>query len=228
MANTKLSELVSSALTGPVGATGPIGIGATGPLGLGATGILKSWAPLTADYHAVNNDRLIANTTDGSFTVYLPALPNSGDYVQITDGADWTIHSLTVNRNGSSIENHNDDLLLTVQGVTVEFIYTGLTWQVTATTGAKGAPGATGIIATSYESISKNLNTYPYVISRSGNLISNITYTTPSGDYVKNYHYTFGVLDYVTISGVPLGSSVYTKTLNYVSGVITSVSYSVV
>jgi hypothetical protein len=228
MANTLLSNLVSSALTGPVGATGPIGVGATGPIGLGATGAVRSWAPLTSNYTAINNDRLIADTTAGSFTVYLPATPNSGDYVQITDGADWTVHNLTVNRNGSSIENHNDDLLLTVQGVTVEFIYTGLTWQITATTGAKGNPGATGAMPLSYESISKNLNTYPYTITRTGNLISTITYTTPSGNYVKSYNYVQGVLSYVTISGTPLGSSVYTKTLNYVSGVITSVSYSVV
>jgi len=228
MANTYLSDLVSSALTGPVGATGPIGIGATGPIGLGATGIVKPWAPLTADYNANNNDRLIADTTNGSFNIYLPATPNTGSYVQITDGNDWSVNRLIVKRNGSSIENNNDDLALTVKGVTVEFIYSGTTWQVTATTGAKGSAGATGIIPQTYESISKNLNTYPYTITRSGNLVSYITYTTPNGNYVKNYYYIQGVLSYVTISGALLGSSVYTKTLNYTSGVITSVSYSVV
>ena len=228
MANTLLSNLVSSALTGPVGATGPIGIGATGPLGLGATGVVRAWAPLTSNYNAVNNDRLIADTTNGSFTIYLPSSPNIGAYVQITDGNDWSVNSLIVNRNGSSIENNNDDLALTVKGVTVEFIYSGTTWQITATTGAKGSAGATGVIPQNYESISKNLGTYPYTITRSGNLVSYITYTTPTGNYVKTYNYVQGVLSYVTISGTPLGSSVYTKTLNYVSGVITSVSYSVV
>jgi hypothetical protein len=117
--------------------------GAPGPSG--PQGALTPWAIKTSNYTAINGDRLIANTTTGagSFTITLPASPVSGDYVVISDGGNWGANNLTVARNGSTIEGVADDILLNLKGVTVEFIYNQTTWEVTATTGARGPSGAT-------------------------------------------------------------------------------------
>ena len=107
----------------------------------GSTGALKAWTVKTANYTAVNGDRFIANTTAGSFTVTLPAIPITGAYVQITDGGDWSVNNLLINMNGSTIEGINDTLAIDIKQTTVEFVYDGTTWQFTSTTGARGPIG---------------------------------------------------------------------------------------
>jgi hypothetical protein len=138
--------------TGPTGPTGPTGAsGATGPTGstgstgpIGASGALNPWALKTSNYTAVNGDRIIADSSGGTFDITLPGSPVTGAYVQITDGNTWANTPVTVLRNGSTIEGVADDVTMDLSGVTVEFIYDGTTWEVTATTGAKGNQGATG------------------------------------------------------------------------------------
>jgi len=93
---------------------------------------------------AVNGDRLIADTSGGSFTITLPATPTVGDYVVITDGSNFATNNCIVGRNGSTIDGYSDDVALDLNTTTFEFIYDGNTWQVTGTTGARGPQGPTG------------------------------------------------------------------------------------
>jgi len=130
---------------GPQGPQGPSGASVTGAQGpQGPSGALTAWTVKSTTYTAVNGDRLIANTSAGAFTITLPATPITGAYVVITDANDWSANNLTVARNGSTIEGYAQDLLLNQKGVTVELIYDGVTWSVTATTGAQGVTGAQG------------------------------------------------------------------------------------
>lgn len=105
-----------------------------------------SWSKKTANYTAVSGDKLIADSSAGTFTITLPASPSLGNSVSITDGASWDTTNVTVARNGSTIEGVADDVLLNVKGISVDFIFDGTTWQVTATLGAKGATGSDGIV----------------------------------------------------------------------------------
>lgn len=133
--------------TGLVGATGPQG--ATGPTGpTGATGAAATWTRVTSNYTATSNQQIIADTSTGAFTITLPATPATGNVVRITDGYDWSANNLTVARNGSTIETAAENLVLNLKGVTVELIYDGGTWQVTATVGGVGATGLTGATGT--------------------------------------------------------------------------------
>lgn len=108
----------------------------------GITGALKQWAVKTANYTAVDGDRFIAKTTAGSFTVTLPASPTTGNYIQITDGGDWSVNNLLINMNGSTVEGVSDTLAINIPNVTVEFIYDGTTWQFVASTGPAGVVSA--------------------------------------------------------------------------------------
>jgi Collagen triple helix repeat (20 copies) len=137
------SVTATTGAQGQQGVAGPQGpSGAQGPQG--PSGALTAWTVKSTTYTAVNGDRLIANTSAGAFTITLPATPITGAYVVITDANDWSANNLTVARNGSTIEGYAQDLLLNLKGVTVELIYDGVTWSVTATTGAQGATGAQG------------------------------------------------------------------------------------
>jgi hypothetical protein len=132
--------------SGLTGATGPAGAdGATGPTGpTGPAGASASWTRVTSNYTANTNQQIIADTSTGAFTITLPASPTTGNSVRITDGYDWSANNLSIARNGSTIETQFDDLVLNLKGVTVELIYDGGTWQVTATIGGIGATGPTG------------------------------------------------------------------------------------
>lgn len=102
------------------------------------------WQKKTANYTALAGDRIIGDTTAGSFTVTLPLGPLAGDTIEFTDGNSWAINNLIVARNGSTIEGAANDVAFDVKGISVQFIYDGVTWQVTTTLGARGAQGLTG------------------------------------------------------------------------------------
>jgi hypothetical protein len=106
-----------------------------------AYGAIRNWIKKTSDYTAVNGDKIIADTTSGSWTLTLPASPTTGQYVEITDGNDMSINSLIVARNSSTIEGYMDDVALTIKGVSYLFVYDGTTWEITAAYGKKGETG---------------------------------------------------------------------------------------
>lgn len=71
----------------------------------------------TANVTAVDKQGIIADTSGGSFTVTLPATPAIGTQVVIADGGDWSLNNLTVDRNGSTIENSTENLIMDVGGI---------------------------------------------------------------------------------------------------------------
>ena len=219
----------ASGIQGPTGgASGPQGpVGASGASGVGASGALAPWIVKTSDYTMSNGERVLANTTSAAFTITLPANPTAGYYLVISDGGNWAEHNLTLARNGSSIESINDDVILTIKGITVELIYDGATWQVTATTAAAGATGATGVLPNTYESISKNINAYNYQINKNvSGIITSIVYATGSGSITKTYTYNGnGTISKIAITGTAFAST-YNKLFNYDAlGSVSSIYY---
>ena len=134
----------ASTVGGFTGSIGPTGF--AGSVGYtGSRGSLNEWFRITGPILANEGDRIIADTTGGSYTVTLPAAPVLGNYVQITDGANWQTNNLIVSANGGTFEGGpSDTLLLTVAHTTVELIYDGATWQVTSMIGPAGYVGSIG------------------------------------------------------------------------------------
>lgn len=81
-------------------------------------------------------------------------------------------------------------------------------------------------LAEEFETVSKNLKTYPYSLVYGVDGVSTITYTTPSGNVVKTFNYTLGILTSIVLSGSTPSGIELTKTLTYTGADLTSVAYS--
>ena len=124
--------------TGPIGYTGSQGdIGYTGSEGLG----LDAWIKVTSNYTATSGNRIIADTSGGTFTITLPLNPELGSYVVLTDGENWSSNLLIIDSGIYEIEGYLGGLDFDIGGVTTELLFDGTMWQVTATLGAEGPPG---------------------------------------------------------------------------------------
>ena len=85
-------------------------------------------------YSAVVNDRIICTT--GGFTITLPATGGliENDTIQVIDATGVAGSSnITLARNGSKIQNLNEDLTINVNNACVTLVWTGATygWLIT-------------------------------------------------------------------------------------------------
>lgn len=102
-----------------------------GAAGWGQVGSgIDNWVQITSNTNAVSGTQYITNTSGGQFTLTLPASPQNGATIAITDSYNWSVNNLIVARNGSTINGAAADLTLDVQGVLVTLIYSGTTWRV--------------------------------------------------------------------------------------------------
>jgi hypothetical protein len=70
------------------------------------------WTVKTSNYTAVNSDRILADTSAGSFTITLPSSPSAANYIEINDPeGTWGTNNLTIARNGSNISSLAENLV---------------------------------------------------------------------------------------------------------------------
>jgi hypothetical protein len=112
-------------------------------VGATAEDLGTTWIRKTTTYTAAVNDAIIADTSGGVWTLTLPASPASGAYIQILDGANWATNNLTVSRNGQTIGGDAEDLVVNIGGISIDLVFDGTTWQVTAQLGGQGGDAVT-------------------------------------------------------------------------------------
>ena len=67
--------------------------------------------------------------TTGAFTLTLPLSPSVGDTVGVKDAANsFAVNNLTIGRNGEKIMGSEEDLVVNMSSVSLEFVYTGTTY----------------------------------------------------------------------------------------------------
>lgn len=77
-----------------------------------------------------------------------------------------------------------------------------------------------------FETVSRNLRAYPYVLNYTWSLLTTIVYTLPTWIITKTFNYTSWYISSIVLSGdVPSGIKL-TKTITYSAGILTSVTYS--
>ena len=91
------------------------------------------WSVKTANYTAVNGDRLVLDQSGGTFTVTLPASPSVGDEVYVMDGTGtMATVSVDIDNNGSVLMGASQALTFNVSNVGFNLVYTGATngWRI--------------------------------------------------------------------------------------------------
>lgn len=96
---------------------------------LGTTAVVAK--TLTTTGTAAVNDRILADTSGGAFTVTLPAVSGLlvNDTVQFIDVAGvFGTNNLTIGRNGAKIQSLTEDLVLDINNTAATLVYTGTTY----------------------------------------------------------------------------------------------------
>lgn len=95
------------------------------------------------------------------------------------------------------------------------------------TPGPPGPPGDPGSAAPSFETVSKNLEGYPFTLNYTDGVLTTIVYDLGGGDTItKTFGYTSGILTSIILSGDTPSGIDLTKTLSYTGSDLTGVTYS--
>ena len=149
-----------------------------------------SYVVASANTTIINNQGILANTALGAFTVTLPASPAAGNQVVVADSYGvFGANAVTIARNGSTIENAAEDLILDIDGASVQLVYTGSTWDVFATIGGSGGTAVTldGTQTLTNKTLTSPTLTTPalgtpsaIVLTNATGTLSNITLVSPA------------------------------------------------
>jgi len=111
---------------GDTGTHGDTGVaGSQGDTGVGGFLYTTQAVALTP---AVKGWRYMCNTTSGPFTITLPAAPNEGDTISFYDSyGTFGANNLTIARNGKKIDGLAEDLVLDVNSIGVDLVFSAST-----------------------------------------------------------------------------------------------------
>jgi hypothetical protein len=163
------------------------------PLGIAYTKVI-------ANTTAKINQGYICNTGAGSFTITLPASPETGHYVIISDDNAFGTNPLYVARNGNPIAGIAEDLTIDITGASVTLLWDGGSWNVYSQVGATGGSGSGG---TSY-----NFSSFPQGLIPDYDNTYTLGNSTYKWAYVNSYGYRFGDNTTQTTSSNADGSSI--------------------
>jgi hypothetical protein len=90
------------------------------------------WVVKTSNYTAVNSDRILADTSAGSFTITLPSSPSPANYIEINDPeGTWGTNNLIIARNGSNISSLAEDLTCNAStAIGLTYVDATIGWKV--------------------------------------------------------------------------------------------------
>jgi hypothetical protein len=99
---------------------------------IGGAGGTSNTSIKTANYTAVSLNRVLVNTTGGSFNVTLPITPTANSLIDIVDvGGVCSTNPVTVLRNGENINGLASDLIFDVNGGKITLVYiTSYGWKI--------------------------------------------------------------------------------------------------
>jgi hypothetical protein len=87
------------------------------------------------------------DTDAGAFTVTLPASPTTADTIRITDKeGNAAANNITIARNGNTIDETADDLIIDIDFASLDLRYDGSDWEIiTLSSAGAGIPNSKAI-----------------------------------------------------------------------------------
>lgn len=95
--------------------------------------IEEPFTAISSNTNAVVTTFYLADTSGGTFTLTLPASPEDNDFVLVTDAtSSFGSNSLTIGRNGKTIQGAASDLIVDLDNATIKLKYysTGGDWRI--------------------------------------------------------------------------------------------------
>ena len=84
-----------------------------------------------ADFAIAAGENVQVDTRSNPVNITLPAAPNSGDAIRISDGGgNFASLNATILRNGKTIMDLSDDLLVDYNNASFGLSYNGTTWRI--------------------------------------------------------------------------------------------------
>ena len=195
-----------------------------------------SYVTKSTTYTTQNNEGVLADTASGAFTITLPASPAAGNQVVIADaGGDFGANALTIARNGSTIDDVAEDLICDINGVSVQLVYSGSTWEVFTQVGGNGGTAVTltGTQTLTNKTLTSPTLTTPALGTPSAIVLTNATGTatnltvgriTVTDETSANVEY-YPMLSVGTSSSNSANVSSTKLTFNPSTGLLTSTDY---
>jgi hypothetical protein len=105
-------------------------------LKIGAGGVFEfssitTWVSVNSNTVLVGSQYILADTSTGPITLFLPTTPAVADAIVIADhSGTWATNNLTINRNGQTIDGIAQDLTCNINSKLFTLIFNGATWRI--------------------------------------------------------------------------------------------------
>lgn len=121
-------EVISS--VGSRGYTGSSGVG-----GSGGGGSSPLWIKVNSTYSINPFENVMVDSNPVPFSVHLPFNPAIGTSVSLCDVSASAGNTFTINRNGQTIENTPENLIVDLYAIKMDMIFDGVTWRIFVNSG---------------------------------------------------------------------------------------------
>jgi len=102
------------------------------PASLTALGLAGAtvWTPITVGQLCDSGSKYMVDTTSAPITMTLPTAPVDGNSIVFSDGGDFSTNNLTIARNGKTIEELSEDMVIDTENMSFELIYYNNDWKI--------------------------------------------------------------------------------------------------
>ena len=143
------------------------------------------WAGISQDFTAIIGNKYIVNTASNAISVTLPSTAKNGESIKFADGYDFSVHNLTLLRNGTTIEGLTEDMIVDIKNSTIELTFYDNDWRITYIQSSTAASIVSDIWIWLTDDFAVVINN-KYIVDTSANVV-NITLPSapPNGSSIK-------------------------------------------
>jgi len=94
------------------------------------SGVYENWLVKNTTFNAEVTKKYIVDTSSTAFSMTLPSSAQNGQGIIVADGGDFSANSLTVARNGNTIEGLAEDMIISTENQAFELVFYNGNWML--------------------------------------------------------------------------------------------------